>query len=209
MPKDSEAIIEVVAPKGAAQNFVYLEFFDKRWEVASARSEGGEWSETLDVSDYARWGVGLYKVVWDSRGEDGGVLCRSSATINVDGFPLATVAGAVGAVSIAIGLSALTFTLKTTINEGGRWAIKVVGKGEVERRQGDDGDGEMRLRVKPTLSGSQTLLGTLGGLLLGGGTLATLQETATSLPTIELALELVLPTTILGMLTGLFRLAKT
>ena len=125
------------------------------------------------------------------------------------GSPLATVAGAVGAVSIAIGLSALTFTLKTTINEGGRWAIKVVGKGEVERRQGDDGDGEMRLRVKPTLSGSQTLLGTLGGLLLGGGTLATLQETATSLPTIELALELVLPTTILGMLTGLFRLAKT
>ncbi len=73
VPKDSEAIIEVVAPKGAAQNFVYLEFFDKRWEVASARSEGGEWSETLDVSDYARWGVGLYKV--DSLVKS---LCRSN-----------------------------------------------------------------------------------------------------------------------------------
>ena len=102
--KDSEATIEVVAPEGPAQNFVYLEFFGKRWEIASPTSDGGEWSETIDVSDYARWGVGLYKVVWESLGEDGGVLCRSSATINVGGFPLATLAGAVGAASLAIGL---------------------------------------------------------------------------------------------------------
>ena len=51
---------------------------------------------------------------------------------------------------------------------------------------------QRRLTIKPNLSVSQTLLGTLWGLLLGGGTLTTLQETAITLPTIEIALELIL-----------------
>ena len=65
-----------------------------------------------------------------------------------------------------------------------------------------------KLRIKPKLSFSQTLLGTLCGLLLGGGTLATLQQTALSLPTVELDLELVLPFTLFGLLSGLFRPAR-
>ena len=155
------------------------------------------------MDDYARWGVGLYKVVWESRDESGQILRQASGSIEVEGFPLATPVGVLGFVAIAIGLTALTFTLRTTINEGGRWAIKIVGQAQVE----SDAK-QRRLTIKPNLSVSQTLLGTLWGLLLGGGTLTTLQETAITLPTIEIALELILPLTVIGFLAGSFRLAR-
>jgi hypothetical protein len=201
--RDSDVRIDVTVPDRPARNSVYLEFFGIRLEVDSGDSEGGTWSGTVPVEDLALWGVGLYKVVWESRDEDGDVLCSRSASIRVEGFPLASVAGAVGGAAIIVGLMALTFTCKTTINEGARWAIKVVGRGKAER----DAE-ESRLTLKPTLSVSQTLLGTLWGTLLGGGTLATLQESALSLPTVELALELVLPFAVLGLLAGSFRLER-
>jgi hypothetical protein len=115
---------------------------------------------------------------------------------------LATVAGVAGATTAVVGLTALTFTQRTTINEGARWAIKLVGTGKLERDEE-----RSRLRLKPSLSARQALLGTVWGVLLGGGTLATLHEAALSLP-IELTLELVLPLALLGLLAGTFRLAR-
>lgn len=198
---DSDVTIEVTVPEEATRNAVYLEFLGYRREVDSGPSSGGTWGGTVPVEDIAIWGVGLYKVVWESRDYDQELLCRRSASILVEGFPLVSVAGAAGAAAIVVGLTALTFTARTTINAGARWAIKAVLRGEAEQ---DKERG--RLRLKPTLSVSQTLLGTLWGLLLGGGTLVTLQEAALSLPTIELALELVVPFAVLGALAGSLRL---
>ena len=123
--------------------------------------------------------------------------------MEIQGNPLGSVIGAAGAGAIAVGLGGLTLILRTAINEGARWAIKLVASGKVERDR-DRG----RLRLKPGISVSQTLLGTLWGLLAGVGSLATLQETATSLPTIELALQLVLPFALVGLAGGSLRLTR-
>jgi len=208
--RDEDATIEVSVPAGAVQNTVYVEFFGKRWEIDSTGPAQGGWSTTVPVKKYAIWGVGLYKLVWDSVDDTGRVLCRESASIQVKGFPLATVAGSIGSVAMAVGLVGLGFTLRTTIYEGARWAIKVIGRGEVEREEKEETEGKRKgsFRLKPTVSISQSLLGTVWGVLMGGGTLAILQETAISLPTIELALELVLPFTVFGLLAGLFRMTR-
>ena len=200
--QDDEVVVSAIAPAGAADNNVFLKILGKRWEVAGVPGNGA-WSDEINVDRYADWGVGLYELVWESRSAAGELLCESSASLKIDGSPLSTVAGVVGAASVAVGLTALTFTLRTTINEGARWAIKLVGSGKLER------DAERgRLRLKPKLSVRQTLLGTLWGVLLGAGSLASLQEAALSLPTIELALELVLPLALLGLLAGTFRLSR-
>lgn len=196
----SNAVVQAAVPAGSAQNSVYLELFGKRLEIASAKQASGTWSGNVPVKDYARWGVGLYRLVWESRDLKGELVCRAAANIHVEGFPLRTLAGATGVAAMAVGLTALTLTLKATINAGARWTIKVVARGKVERDKE-----ERRLRLRPGFSISQTLLGTLWGLLLGGGTLTTLQQTALSPPTIELALEMVLPFTVLGLLAGLLR----
>jgi hypothetical protein len=198
--RDATAHVEVVAPEGTTQNSVYLEFFGKRVKVASLESHQRVGSGDVQVSDYARWGAGLYKVVWEGLNEKSEVVCRTSAKVQVEGSPFGGIIGITAAAVIVIGLSAITLTWRAVINEGARWAVKVVFRGTFER---DKTRG--RLRIKPKLSFSQTLLGTLWGLFLGGGTLTTLQQAALSLPTIELALELVLPFTVFGLLSGLFR----
>lgn len=201
--RDSPAVVEVTVPRGAADNSVYMEFLGRRWEVSSLGRAEGRWVASVPVNDYAVWGVGLYKLVWDSRGPDGALLCRASALVRVDGFPLYTLAGAAGVVSVVAGLAGLTLTAKTTINEGARWAIKLVGRAKAERDKE-----QRRLRLKPTFSISQTLLSTLWGLLLSGGTLVLLQETALTLPSIQLSLSLVVPFTVLGALAGSFRVTR-
>ena len=198
--RDTDARVEVVAPKGTTQNLFYLEFFGKQMRIDSLRSHDGVWSGDVRVSDYARWGAGLYKVVWESLNEKSEVVCRTSAKVNVEGSPFGGIIGVTGVAVLVIGLSAITLTWKAVINEGARWAIKVVFRGTLER---DKTRG--KLRIKPKLSFFQTLLGTLWGLLLGGGIITTLQQAALSLPTVELALELVLPITVFGLLSGLFR----
>ncbi len=195
------ATVEVAATPGPAQNYMYLEFFGQRWQIASVESNGGRWTGQVRVEEFARLGVGLYKLVWETRNPRGEVVCAASTAIRVEGFPLGTVAGIAGTLALASGVLALTLTAKATINEGARWAIKVLTKIEAKKEQ-------RKLRLKPKISVSQTLLSTLWGLLLSGGTLAILQETALSLPTIELAVQLVIPLTALSFATSWLRLVR-
>jgi hypothetical protein len=103
---------------------------------------------------------------------------------------------------MTISLGSMAFTLRTTINAGARWAIKAVTGAKVESRGAEDTG--RRIRIKPSLSITQTLTGTVGGILAGGVALTTLQQTALSPPILELAFELVLPFALLGLLAGLF-----
>lgn len=199
--RNSNTHLLVEAPGGPAQNLVYLEFLGRLWQIGSASSAGGTWSGTVPVQDYVRWGVGLYKLVWESRDPEGKLVCKASTSIRIPGSPLGSVTGVAGLASLAVGLGGLTLALKTTINEGARWAIKAVAKGKADKK-------DRRLRLRPTFSLSQTLLGTLWGLLLSGGTLATLQETALTLPTFELALQLTIPFTLLSLVAGSLRLVR-
>jgi hypothetical protein len=141
--------------------------------------------------------------VWESIDGEGEIICEATGRIHIMGSPLSSVAGMSAVVAIALGITALTFTLKSTVNAGARWAIRVVLRAKL--RRGGDSDDDSRLRVRRSMSVSQTLIGTLGGLLMGGGSLTMLQQAGLSPPTIELALEVFVPFTVFGLLAGLFR----
>ena len=105
-----------------------------------------------------------------------------------------------GTIGLALPLL-LVLGWKTTINPRGRWKLKAVARGDLKR----DDDGR---RFRWGLGVIETLLGTLLGLLLSGATFATLAGTATSVPTVELALQLTIPLTAIGFLLGLGRLRR-
>jgi len=74
---------------------VYLTFGPARFQVADETVSDGRtaWTSTVNVRDYARYGVGLYRV----EGDTTGTVCTGWAYVKVTGpFPLFTVAGAVG-----------------------------------------------------------------------------------------------------------------
>ena len=77
---------------------VEMEFAGLGWEVHDEPTEGTSWARTVDVGDYSKWGVGLYKVVATSSGQ--GFSCTGSALIEVDGSPLTTLAGLVGGLGL-------------------------------------------------------------------------------------------------------------
>lgn len=101
--QDQSVAIGAVSPVGFASHKIMLEFAGQRWTV-SDEDDGGSnsWSGTVNVDDYATWGVGLYKVIGVSTLVDGST-CEGAATVDVDGNPLTTVAGAGAAAVLAVG----------------------------------------------------------------------------------------------------------
>jgi hypothetical protein len=84
---------------------VDLEFGGFRWTVASGEVEGNSWEKTVKVSDYATFGVGLYKVHGVSLA-GGDEVCTGTAYIDVGGkSPLTTVAGATGLAALVGGVA--------------------------------------------------------------------------------------------------------
>lgn len=73
---------------------VEIEFGGLGWTVHDATTEGESWTRTVDVADYSRYGVGLYKIVATSSGQ--GFSCTGAALVEVDGNPLSTIGGLVG-----------------------------------------------------------------------------------------------------------------
>jgi hypothetical protein len=80
---------------------VELEFGGIGWTVHDETTEGTSWAKTVNVEDYASYGVGLYKVVGMSSGQ--GFSCTGAALVEVDGSPLSTIAGLAGIVMAAVG----------------------------------------------------------------------------------------------------------
>jgi hypothetical protein len=206
LAKDDGVSIKVFAPEDSVRNDVYLKLFGRRVKISEIEGSGGQFQSTATLSEVGAWGVGLFEIVWESLDSQGTVLCTATTRLRILGSPFGSVTGVAGAAAMTIGLSSLAFTLRTTINAGARWAIKAVTGAKVERR-GDDEPGR-RIRIKPSLSVTQTLTSTIAGFLAGGGTLITLQQAALSPPTLELALKLVLPFALLGLLTGIFARRK-
>lgn len=79
---------------------VKMEFAGFKWGVGSGKANGNSWSKTVNVKDYAKFGVGLYKVYGIS---NGGSPCTGAVLVKIAGkSPLTTVAGAAAAI-LAIG----------------------------------------------------------------------------------------------------------
>jgi len=197
--------VRVVAPQEATQNDIYVHFFGRRIKFTVLALNGGAYQGSSGISDLTDWAVGLYELSWESINDQGEVICGATGRIQMIGSPISSVAGISAIGAIALGLGALAFTLKATINAGARWAIKVALRTKQGRDDDSNGSEGRRWRAEHSISVSQTLLGTLGGLLVGGGSMTMLQQAAVSPPTIELALQVVLPFTALGLVAGLFR----
>ena len=99
---------------------VEMEFAGISWEVASGDTDGTTWSDEVDVADYARYGVGLYKVRAVVTGEG---ACEGAVLVEITGkSPLTTAAGigalVVGAGGLALAASAIASAGKVPAGAG-------------------------------------------------------------------------------------------
>jgi len=74
---------------------VQIEFAGIPWTVRDEPTSGTSWENSVPVDKYAKYGVGLYKVIGRNDGPTG--TCSGSALVRVVGNPLTTVAGAAAA----------------------------------------------------------------------------------------------------------------
>jgi len=93
--------VTMQSAEGITHLRVQIEFAGFRWTVRDEPTSGTSWQNTVPVDDYAKYGVGLYKVIGQSMGPAG--TCSGSALVKVAGNPLTTVAGAAAAGITALG----------------------------------------------------------------------------------------------------------
>lgn len=94
---------------------IQIEFAGISWTVRDKESNGTSWSSDVKVKNYAKYGVGLYKVVGSS---SGGVSCSGSALVKVKGNPLTTVAGIVGLIAALGGIAGVGGALALSAKAG-------------------------------------------------------------------------------------------
>lgn len=97
--KDSQVPVTMSAASEIDHLKVQLEFGGFRWTVHDQETNGASWAKSVNVKDYAKYGIGVYKVIGVSTGP--GVNCSGEALVRVKGNPLTTVAGA-GAAGLAV-----------------------------------------------------------------------------------------------------------
>ena len=83
---------------------VWLRFADFKYIAATGSPDGPTFSRIVNVKDYARYGVGIYKVLADADVVSPAATCTNDAYVTVSGNPMTTVAGLVAAGSGALGL---------------------------------------------------------------------------------------------------------
>jgi hypothetical protein len=113
----NDAIVPVTMSSGSQISHlkIKIEFAGFSWTVRDKASHGKSWASDVKVKNYAKYGVGLYKVVGSS---SGGVSCSGSALVKVKGNPLTTVAGIVGLVAALAGLGGIGAAVAMTMRAG-------------------------------------------------------------------------------------------
>jgi len=123
---DNETVlVEFTSPQGFNSHSVGLEIAGVSRNVSS-QSDNGEtqWSETVNVSDYAWLGAGLYTVTGSATLSDGST-CSGAALINVKRNPLTTVAGGVAAAATVVGVGGIAGSSVASARNGARGSRKV------------------------------------------------------------------------------------
>src|ERR1700687_4639674 len=117
--------VNMTSPGGFTSHKVDLEIGGVSRTVSN-KTDGGDtqWSDTVNVKDYAWMGAGLYTVTGSATLTDGST-CSGSALINVSGFPLTTVAGGAAAAVTVVGLAAVATTSVVSAREGASASGKI------------------------------------------------------------------------------------
>ncbi len=95
--------VAVVASQPIGPYSVQLEFAGFRWTVAADETGDTSWTKAVEVADYSRFGVGLYRVHAVS---GGAAPCDGAVLVRVTGSPFGTVAGWAALAVTAIGVGA-------------------------------------------------------------------------------------------------------
>jgi putative component of membrane protein insertase Oxa1/YidC/SpoIIIJ protein YidD len=102
---DAQVPATATMPTGPVAYKVQLEFSGIRWTVKTGTSSTNAWTSTVNIADYAKYGVGLYKVHAVSTNA-AGQTCTVDGYVNVVGkSPLTTAAGVAGGVALVGGLA--------------------------------------------------------------------------------------------------------
>lgn len=123
---DNEVVaVNMTSSGGFASHEIKLEIAGVSRTISSQTDDGDtQWSDTVNVKDYAWMGAGLYKVSGNATLTDGST-CSGAALINVDRFPLTTVAGGVATAGTVVGLMAVVSSAGAAVREGGRTSAKI------------------------------------------------------------------------------------
>ena len=105
--KDDEIVVTASSSASIDSYQIELEYAGIRWTVADGDVNSTSWTKNVRVSDYTRWGVGLYRVHAKSTGS---APCEGSVLVKVGGSPLTTAAGLVGLGLVGIGVGNAAFT---------------------------------------------------------------------------------------------------
>jgi hypothetical protein len=94
------------ASSGPVQYKIALRFYlpivgDTSWTVKKGTSNDNTWGDTVNVSNYAKYGTGLYLV--HAVAGFGGQTCRADAFVNVTGKSPATTPAGIGAAAAGLG----------------------------------------------------------------------------------------------------------
>lgn len=103
--KDSQIPVTMSAASEIDHLKIQLEFAGIRWTAHDEATNGTSWAKTVNVKDYTKYGIGLYKVIGVSTGP--GVNCTGEALVKVNGNPLTTAAGAGAAAVTVVGVAAV------------------------------------------------------------------------------------------------------
>ena len=95
---------------------IQIEFAGIRWTVRDKPSHGTSWANSVPADKYAKYGVGLYKVVGSSSGS--GLSCSGAALVRVKGNPLSTVAGLAGLAATLLGLAGMIGSFVLALRRG-------------------------------------------------------------------------------------------
>ena len=86
---------------------ITIEFAGFSWVVKDKTVKTPVYRDTIPVKDYARYGVGLYKV--SGTGSGPGLSCSGSALVKVKGNPLTSIAGIGGIAATLLGATGVFF----------------------------------------------------------------------------------------------------
>lgn len=188
VPFDGTVTVEVESSGAVTSHSVKLEPIGGVGFTASeGTDDGNRWSGTVHVADYAKYGVGIYKVTGTSNGPG---ACSGTAFVKITGkSPLTTAAGAAGAAltvvgAIGLGATAIRMRGKVRHDKLGAWTLPLtLGMAIATMVSGAGAPGAGAVRSRPRLSVSALFWSLLAGL----GTLVLCQQYAVFYPTTILA----------------------
>ena len=122
---DAQIPVTMASSKSIDQLKVTVSLAGQGYDAKNGPANGTSWTRTVNVNDYAKWGVGLYQVTGSSTGP--GLSCSGIALVRVEGNPLSTPAGWAGVAASVMGVVGLVGVALSALHGGGLLSRSLLG----------------------------------------------------------------------------------